>query len=67
MDIVNFFSFIFKNSVVQACMLAKCHKCLLWVLYALNFGVYNGEQETVFALKEFSYHRMIKELLRPFS
>lgn len=48
-------------------MPAKFNEYLLCVCYALDSGLYNGEQEIVFALKEFSNHRIIKKLLRPFS
>lgn len=48
-------------------MPAKFNEYLLWVCYALDSGLYNGEQEIVFALKELSNHRIIKKLLRPFS
>lgn len=66
MDIVSFFH-SFLNSIVQACMPAEHNKYVLRVCYALGSGVYNGEQEIAFALKELNYHRIIKKLLRPFS
>lgn len=43
-------------------MPAKFNEYLLWVCYALDSGLYNGEQEIVFVLKELSNHRIIKKL-----
>lgn len=43
-------------------MPAKFNEYVLWVCYALDSGLHNGEQEIVFVLKELSNHRIIKKL-----